>query len=268
MSTGEGTFYIAHNDGSDDESDKDPPREASPDGAEVALFFDPEPLPTIPEDVEGGSDDEEEDLRFRAYSPLAHMYNVDLSQDDALEFPDLPHRRRDCISSLLDLGKLEVGKEFSNKDSFLGASKQHSIMNGVNYNMLKSKSDKFEAKCVVQDSVSEDHPKMDLDMLATLILPTMKVLERYVPGCITDLETKPIYCNDRLLYGCQVFKHLFWSFKQYRDAFLYCKPLVQIDGIFMYGRYAHRLLLAMAQDGSGRILPIAFAITSRASADD
>ncbi|PPR80593.1 hypothetical protein GOBAR_AA40121 [Gossypium barbadense] len=191
MSTGEGTFYIAHNDRSDDESDTDPPREASPDGVKVALFFDPKPLPTILEDVEGGSDDEEEDLRFRAYSPLAHMYNVDLSQDDAVEFPDLPHRRRDCTSSLLDLGELEVGKEFSNKDSFLGASKQHSIMNGVNYNMLKSKSDKFEAKCVVQDSVSEDHPNMDSDMLATLILPTMKADPRTsVPVLIANIRSQ------------------------------------------------------------------------------
>ncbi|XP_017624984.1 uncharacterized protein LOC108468613 [Gossypium arboreum] len=36
----------------------------------------------------------------------------------------------------------------------------------------------------------------------------------------------------------------------------------------MYDRYTHRLLLAVAQDGSGRILPIAFAITPGESADD
>ncbi|KAH1114623.1 hypothetical protein J1N35_008001 [Gossypium stocksii] len=219
------------------------------------------------------------------------MHNVDLSQDDALEFPDLPHRRRDRTSFSLDLGELEVGKEFSNKDSFLGALKQHSITNKVNYKVIKSKSDKFEAKCVVQDGicswkimaslrkmtglweikkhkglhtcvagVSEDHPKMDSEMLATLILLTVKVdprtsvsvlitnicsqlryttsyrkvwkakqkalekihggwdasynkvwqwcqvLERYVSSCITDLETKPAYYNDRLLHGCQVFR--------------------------------------------------------------
>lgn len=79
------------------------------------------------------------------------MYNVNLLVDDALEFPDLPHRRRDRTSSSLDSGELEVGKEFSSKDSFLGALKQHSIMNGVNYNAIKSKFEKFEAKCAVQD---------------------------------------------------------------------------------------------------------------------
>ncbi|KAK5775168.1 hypothetical protein PVK06_043037 [Gossypium arboreum] len=100
---------------------------------------------------DGGSDEEEEDSRFRAYSPSAYIHNVDLSQDEALEFPDLPHRRRDRTSLSLDLGEMEVGREFSNKDSFLGTLKQHSIMNGVSYNVVKSKSDKFEAKYAVQD---------------------------------------------------------------------------------------------------------------------
>ncbi|PPS01786.1 hypothetical protein GOBAR_AA18880 [Gossypium barbadense] len=172
-----GTSFVANDDGSDDESDVDPPRKPGPDGAKVALFFEPKPVPPISENVEGGSDEEE-------------------------EFPDLPHRKRDRTSSLLDSGELEVGKEFSNKDSFLGALKQHSIMNGVNYNMVKSKSDKFEAKCVVQDgtcswkimaslSVSQDHPKMDSDMLANLILSTVKADPRTsVPVLIANIHSQ------------------------------------------------------------------------------
>ncbi|MFQ6629809.1 hypothetical protein Gotur_007941 [Gossypium turneri] len=93
-STGEGTSYVADNGGLEDDSDVDPPRELGPDGAEVTLFSKSEPIPTELENVERGSD-EEEDPRFRAYSPPAHMHNVDLSADDALEFPDLPHRLRD-----------------------------------------------------------------------------------------------------------------------------------------------------------------------------
>ncbi|PPS08168.1 hypothetical protein GOBAR_AA12480 [Gossypium barbadense] len=192
-STSEGTSFVADDGGSDDESDVDPPREPGPDGAEVALFFEPEPIPTVLEDVEGGSD-EEEDPRFRVYSPPAHMHNVDLSQDDVLEFQDLPHRRHDRTSSTLDSGELEVGNKFSNKDSFLGALKQHSIMNGVNYKVVKSKFDKFEAKCVVQDGVSQDHPKMDSDMLATLILPTVKADPRTsVPVLIANIHSQLRY---------------------------------------------------------------------------
>ncbi len=77
------------------------------------------------------------------------MHNVDLSADDALEFSDLPHRLRDRTSSRLDSGEFEVGNQFTNKDSFIGALKQYSIKNDINYYVVKSKYDKFEAKCVV-----------------------------------------------------------------------------------------------------------------------
>ncbi|MBA0630676.1 hypothetical protein Godav_002747 [Gossypium davidsonii] len=62
----------------------------------------------------------------------------------------LPHRLRDCTSSGVDSGEFEVGNQFTNNDSFIGALKQHSIKNGVNNHVVKSKSDKFEVKCAVQ----------------------------------------------------------------------------------------------------------------------
>ncbi|KAH1122491.1 hypothetical protein J1N35_005651 [Gossypium stocksii] len=151
-STGEGTSYVTDDSRLDDESNVDPPREPSPDGAEVTLFSEPGVLTSSP------------------------LHNVYLSVDDALEFLDLLHRRRDRTSWLLDLGELEVGKEFSSKDSFLGALKQHNIMSRVNHYVVKSKFEKFKAKCSVQDGtyswkimasvrkktgVSQDHPKMD-----------------------------------------------------------------------------------------------------------
>ncbi|MFQ6661498.1 hypothetical protein Gotur_029638, partial [Gossypium turneri] len=109
-STGEGTSYAADDYGLEDDSDVDPPREPGLDGAEVGLFSEPEPIPTEPKDVERGSD-EEENLLFRAYSPPAHMHNVDLSADDVLEFPNLPHQLRDRTSSGLDSGEFEVGNQ-------------------------------------------------------------------------------------------------------------------------------------------------------------
>ena len=121
-STGEGTSYTANDCGLEDDSDVDLPREPGPDGAEVGLFFKLEPIPTKGEDAERSSDDEE-NPRFRAYSPPAHIHNVDLSADDALEFPDLPHRLHDRTSSGLDSGEFEVGNQFTNKDSFIGALK-------------------------------------------------------------------------------------------------------------------------------------------------
>ncbi|KAH1096850.1 hypothetical protein J1N35_013771 [Gossypium stocksii] len=140
-STGERTSYVAADGRLDNESDVDPPRELGPDGAEVALFSEPE---SVPIEAEGGSNEEEEDPQFRAYSPLAHMHNVDLCNDDALEFPDLPHRRRDRASSSLDSGDLEVGKEFSNKDSFLGSWKMKCVRLGSP--PLYQRTDKFRVQ--------------------------------------------------------------------------------------------------------------------------
>ncbi|MFQ6649580.1 hypothetical protein Gotur_023024, partial [Gossypium turneri] len=99
-STGEGTSYAADDCGLEDDSDVDPPQEPGPDAAEVGLFFEPELIPTELEDAER-SLDEEENPRFRAYSPSAHMHDVDLSADDALEFPDLPHQLRDPLTTTL-----------------------------------------------------------------------------------------------------------------------------------------------------------------------
>ncbi|MFQ6637787.1 hypothetical protein Gotur_012448 [Gossypium turneri] len=102
-STGEGTSYVTDDGGLEDNSDVDLSREPGPDGAEVTLFSESKLIPTEPENVERGSD-KKEDPRFRAYSPPAHMHNVDMSADDALEFPNLPHRLHDhTITTWLNL---------------------------------------------------------------------------------------------------------------------------------------------------------------------
>ncbi|XP_057425602.1 uncharacterized protein LOC130718966 [Lotus japonicus] len=56
------------------------------------------------------------------------------------------------------------------------------------------------------------------------------------------------------------FRRVFWTFKQCCEAFNYCKPMIQIDDTFLYGRYKGTLLIATTQDGNSNILPIAFAV--------
>nr|KYP45726.1 hypothetical protein KK1_032725 [Cajanus cajan] len=56
------------------------------------------------------------------------------------------------------------------------------------------------------------------------------------------------------------FYKVFWTFKPCIDGFKYCKPIVQVDGTFLYGKYKGTLLMAMAQDSNNKIFPIAFAI--------
>ncbi|XP_058787313.1 uncharacterized protein LOC131661723 [Vicia villosa] len=50
-------------------------------------------------------------------------------------------------------------------------------------------------------------------------------------------------------------------------GFAYCKPVVQVDGTWLYGIYKGTLLLAVAQDGNRNIFPIAFALVEGETGD-
>ena len=62
------------------------------------------------------------------------------------------------------------------------------------------------------------------------------------------------------------FHSLFWSFRPCIDGFQYCKPIVQVDGTWLYGKYKGTLLVAVAQDGNNKILWIIYAIVESESA--
>ncbi|MFQ6653570.1 hypothetical protein Gotur_024901, partial [Gossypium turneri] len=182
-STGEGTSYAADDCGLEDDSDVDPPREPGPDSAKVGLFSEPEPIPTEGEDAERSSDDEE-NPQFRAYSPLAHMHNVDLSADDALEFPDLPHRLHDRTSSGVDFGELEAKCEVQD-----GTCSWKIVAS------LRKRTGLWEIKKYKSPhTCAADHSKMDSAMLASLILPTIKADPKtLVPVIITNIRSQMGY---------------------------------------------------------------------------
>ena len=79
-------------------------------------------------------------------------------------------------------------------------------------------------------------------------------MRTFVPGTIFELQTLPAYDGNLLVPGQSIFHRLFWTFKPCIDGFKFCKPLVQIDGTWMYGKYKGTLLLAIAQDGNNNIL--------------
>ncbi|XP_057720462.1 uncharacterized protein LOC130934963 [Arachis stenosperma] len=57
-----------------------------------------------------------------------------------------------------------------------------------------------------------------------------------------------------------MFHRVFWTFPPCIKAFKHYKPLISIDGTYLYGKYSGTLLMAIAQDGNANILPIIFAI--------
>jgi len=92
-------------------------------------------------------------------------------------------------------------------------------------------------------------------------LPSLlNVMQLYVPGFIWKMKTQLTYEGNQLDVDHIIFKRVFWTFKLCIDSFKFCKPVVQVDGTFLYGKYRGTLLVVVAQDGRNNILPIAFAI--------
>ncbi|MFQ6650150.1 hypothetical protein Gotur_023624 [Gossypium turneri] len=108
-----------------------------------------------------------------------------------------------------------------------------------------------------------DHPKMDSAMLASLILPMVKADPRTsVPVLIANIRSQmgytPSYRKAWIAKQKALEKmHSRWD-ASYNEIWQWCQVL----------EYNYRLLVAVAQDGSGRILSLAFAITPGESADD
>ncbi|KAK1645723.1 hypothetical protein QYE76_063528 [Lolium multiflorum] len=58
----------------------------------------------------------------------------------------------------------------------------------------------------------------------------------------------------------RVFHRAFWAFQQCTRAFEHCRPVIAVDGTFLTGQYKGTLLVAIANDASNRLLPLAFAL--------
>ncbi|XP_058742056.1 uncharacterized protein LOC131614500 [Vicia villosa] len=87
------------------------------------------------------------------------------------------------------------------------------------------------------------------------------VMQEHLPGTVIELETLPAYLDDGTqISGARIFHRLFWAFQPSIRGFAYCKPIVQVDGTWLYGKYRGTLLMAVAQDGNGNIFPIAYAL--------
>ncbi|XP_052481885.1 uncharacterized protein LOC105784190 [Gossypium raimondii] len=89
-------------------------------------------------------------------------------------------------------------------------------------------------------------------------------MREYVLGTVIELHTIPYYGpDDQLQLAKRNFHRMFWTFDPCVRAFPHCKPFVQVDGTWLYGKYTQILVLVVAQDGNRNVLPIAFAIVDK-----
>ena len=89
----------------------------------------------------------------------------------------------------------------------------------------------------------------------------------YIPGTVCDSHYQPFYEDGEQIVRKGVFQRIFWSFGPCIEGFKYCKPVVSIDGTWLYGRYKHVLLMAIAQDGNNQCFPIAYALVEGETKD-
>ncbi|XP_061341464.1 uncharacterized protein LOC133287801 [Gastrolobium bilobum] len=83
---------------------------------------------------------------------------------------------------------------------------------------------------------------------------------RFSPGSFYNIQTKDCFVARQLVPGKRVFVRCFWTFRQCCEAFKFCKPMIQIDGTHLYGKYKGKLLIATAQDGNNECVSLAFAV--------
>ncbi|XP_015943900.1 uncharacterized protein LOC107469023 [Arachis duranensis] len=87
------------------------------------------------------------------------------------------------------------------------------------------------------------------------------------PSAVVHFETMPAYQGDDLVTDIRVLHRVFWSYYPCIRTFRHCKPVVQVDGTHLYGKYKGCLLVAVSQDGNNNIVPIAFAIVEGETSD-
>ncbi|KAF7824150.1 uncharacterized protein G2W53_022294 [Senna tora] len=177
---------------------------------------------------------------------------------------------------------LFIGAMFDNKDTLRQAVKMYSIRQHRNYTVFKSKATfvdywckwynnpcKWRMRALKRDYYWEitryvgphtcDNPKIDSTFIASCIMPDVVVTP--------DIRVSAIIDRIRVMFNTTVKYKKSWRAKHKALARAFAlghlKPILQIDGTFLYGKYSGKLLLAVGQDGNKKVLRLAFAIVEK-----
>ncbi|RYQ87253.1 uncharacterized protein LOC107614662 [Arachis ipaensis] len=118
-------------------------------------------------------------------------------------------------------------------------------------------------------TISQNHSKLDSNTIAEAMKPLVESDPSIkIKFIIAEVQTRFNYTisyRKAWLVKQKSIAKVFDGWKESYEvlplrAFKYCKPLVQIDGTHLYGKYKDCLLVAVAQDRNQNIVLIAFAI--------
>ncbi|KAH1249740.1 hypothetical protein GmHk_05G013037 [Glycine max] len=85
-------------------------------------------------------------------------------------------------------------------------------------------------------------------------------MQNHSPGSYFQILHDDFIVGNRVSHEHRQFHRVFWTFGQCKKAFKYCKPIIQVDGTHLYGKYRGTLLMATSQDGNGGVFPLAFVV--------
>ncbi|KAL5165723.1 hypothetical protein HKD37_18G050802 [Glycine soja] len=85
-------------------------------------------------------------------------------------------------------------------------------------------------------------------------------MQNHSPNSYFQILHDDFIVGNRVSREHRQFHRVFWTFGQCKEAFKYCKPIIQVGGTHLYGKYRGTLLMATSQDGNGGVLPLAFAV--------
>nr|KAJ0223739.1 hypothetical protein LSAT_V11C200088090 [Lactuca sativa] len=127
-------------------------------------------------------------------------------------------------------------------------------------------------------TISQEHPNLD----GSLIAQETKHLIKEQPSIKSYFALpKFLYAVQKFNLGTIVewlvssstneepmeFRRVFWAFSPSIKGFVHCRPMINIDGTHLYGKYKGTMMIAMGVDGNNQILPLAFAIKENKAYD-
>ncbi|RYQ94521.1 hypothetical protein Ahy_B08g089450 [Arachis hypogaea] len=197
---------------------------------------------------------------------------------EAMHVPEFPEYMTAEIPIVED-GEFHVGMEFSSREAVIKAVKDYSIRRSEDYRLFESEPLIFYAKCTQygsESTISQDHSKLDSITIAEAIKPLVEADPSLkVKSVIAEVQSKFNYTvsyRKAWLAKQKAVEKIFGGWEASYEAlpiwsFRHCKPIVQVDGTHLYGKYKGCLLVAVSQDGNNNIVPIAFAIVEGETSD-
>ena len=89
----------------------------------------------------------------------------------------------------------------------------------------------------------------------------MNILKLTNPGTKVTWKTIPLVGISWNFH----FMQAFWTFRPRAEGLKHCKPIMQINGTFLYEKYKGKFLITTSIDTNGHIFPLAFAIIEEVS---